>query len=163
MSLFEYMAYMTQRLRNVHHFSREYNNNCNAIVKADRDRFFPTLDLYKGLDNLVVCDFDGVITENNFHRLYELCISRNKTYICSANPTVSNDYFIKRDLTLPNKILANKGKIKKIKALIELQKHHDYIFYIDNEIEYLEYAWLFGLQTYHWTNNTIKYFSLKQK
>lgn len=163
MSLFDYMAYMTQRMRNVHYFSREYDNNCNAIVKADRDRFFSTLELYKGLNNIIALDFDGVVTEKNFQPLYELCLERNKTVICSANPTITEDYFTKRELTLPNKIFANKGKIKKIKALIQLQKYHDYVFYVDNQTEYLEFAWLFGLQTYHWTNNTIKYFSLKIK
>jgi len=163
MTLFDYMAYMTQRMRNVHHFSREYTNNCNAIVKADRDRFFPTLDLYKGLNNVIALDFDKTVTNNNFHPLYTLCIERNNTIICSANPTVNNNYFIKNKLELPANILANKGKLKKIKALIQLQKYHDYVFYIDDEIEYLEYAWLFGLQTYHWTNNQIKYFSMKTK
>lgn len=163
MTLFDYMAYMTQRMRNVHHFSREYENNCNAIVKADRDRFFPTLDLYKGLNNIIALDFDKTVTNTNFHPLYTLCIERNKTIICSANPTVNNDYFIKNNLELPANILANKGKLKKIKALIQLQKYHDYVFYIDDEIKYLEYAWLFGLQTYHWTNNQIKYFSMKTK
>lgn len=163
MSLFDYMAYMSQRLRSVHHFSREYDNNCNTIVKHERDCFFPTLKLYDGLNTLIVCDFDKTITSNKFHELYKLCVNRCKTIICSANPTVNTDYFVKNLLPLPNKILPNKGKIKKIKALIQLQKHHDYVFYVDDETEYLEYAWLFGLQTYHWNNNQIKYFSLKQK
>ena len=57
----------------------------------------------------------------------------------------------------------HEGKVKKIKRLIELQKKYDYVFYVDNEIEYLEYAWLFGLQTYHWNGNEIKYFSMKSK
>lgn len=163
MSVFDYMSIISQRLRVVHHFPRTYTHDCDDIVKHERDNFFPTLELYNGLNTAIVCDFDGVVTENNFHELYELCIERNKTFICSANPTISEEYFIKRQLSLPSKILANKGKIRKIKALIELQKHYDYVFYIDNETEYLKYAWLFGIQTYHWTNNKIKYFSLKQK
>jgi hypothetical protein len=162
-NLFDYMSLMSQRLRSIHHFSRAYDNDLNLIVKHERDNFFPTLELYKGLNNIIVLDFDGVVTENNFHKLYELCVNRCETVICSANPTVTNAYFIRNLLPRPNRILANKGKIKKIKALIELQKRYDYVFYIDNEIEYLEYAWLFGLQTYHWSNNKIKYFTMKTK
>jgi hypothetical protein len=162
-SLFEYMKIMTNRIRNVHYFSRLYDNNCNDIVKKDRDRFFPTLKLLDGLNNLIALDFDGVTTENKFKELYELCCDRENVQICTANPTVTNDWFDKSDMTRPVKINAMKGKIKKIKRLIELQKKYDYVFYVDNEIEYLEYAWLFGLQTYHWSGTEIKYFSMKSK
>jgi hypothetical protein len=163
MTLFEYLEYITVRLRHIHYFSREYKNDINEIVKNDRDKFFPTLELYKGLNNIVALDFDGVITENSFNKLYELCIERCMTVICTANPTVNTDYFTKRNMLLPHKILACKGKIKKIKALIELTKHHDYVFYVDNEKEYLEFAWLFGLQTYIYDNKQIKYFTLNSK
>jgi hypothetical protein len=162
-SLFEYMEIMTNRIRNVHYFSRLYDNNCNDIVKKDRDRFFPTLELLKGLNNLIALDFDGVTTENKFKELYELCCDRENVQICTANPTVTNDWFDKRNMPRPVKINAMKGKVKKIKRLIELQKKYDYVFYVDNETEYLEYAWLFGLQTYHWNGTEIKYFSMKNK
>ena len=162
MSLFDYMEYMTNRLRLVHHFSREYINKPDAIVKC-RDRFFPNLKLYRGLNVVIALDFDGVVTEKSFKPLYELCLLRNKTIICSANPTITEDWFTKREYSLPNKIYANKGKIKKIRQLIELNKKYDYVFYVDNEKEYLEFAWLFGLQTYIYENNTIKYFTLKTK
>lgn len=163
LSLFDYMSYITNRLRTVYHFPRELDCDCNKMVKHDRDRFFPTLRLYKDLRTAIVLDFDGVVTSNNFSDLYDLCCLRAKTYICTANPTVDKSYFEKRGLRLPDRIYANKGKVAKIKMLIEIQKKYDYVFYIDNETEYLEYAWLFGLQTYHWTNNEIKYFSLKTK
>ena len=162
-SLFEYMAYLTNRLRKVHHFSRQYTNDFNEIVKSERDRFFPTLELYKGLNNLIVLDFDGVVTENSFAQLYQLCLDRNKTVICSANPTISDDWFEKKGYNKPAKIYSCKGKIKKIKQLISLNQLYDYVFYVDNEPEYLEFAWLFGLQTYHYDNKLIKYFSLKTK
>ena len=162
-SLFDYMTYITHRLRRIHHFSRQYVQNPEAIVKQARDRFFPTLELLGGFNKIVVLDFDGVTTENNFKELYKLCVERENVYICSANPTVTKEWFIKRELPLPVEIFANKGKIRKIRKLIDLQKKHDYVFYVDNEIEYLEYAWLFGLQTYHWNGKEIKYFSLKTK
>lgn len=162
-SLFEYMEVMTNRIRNVHYFSRDYNHYCNRIVKSDRDKFFPTMELLEGLNKLIVLDFDGVTTENKFRELYELCCNRENVEICTANPTVSNEWFDKKGMTRPKNINAMKGKIKKIKRLIELHKKHDYIFYIDNEIEYLEYAWIFGMQTYHWDGIEIKYFSMKSK
>jgi len=162
-SLFDYMKIMTNRLRDVHHFSRNYTNDINEIVKSSRDRFFPTLNLYQCLNNVIILDFDGVVTDKNFRRLYELCISRCNVIICSANPTITEDYFIKNNLSIPNHIYSCKGKVKKINTLIYLQKIYDYVFYVDNEIEYLEYAWLFGLQTFHYTKGCIKYFSLKTK
>lgn len=162
-TLFEYMEIMTNRIRKVHYFSRLYDQNCNDIVKKDRDRFFPTMELLQGLSILIVLDFDGVTTANKFKELYELCCERENVQICTANPTVNNEWFDNHKMTRPNNINAMKGKVKKIKRLIELQKKYDYVFYVDNEIEYLEYAWLFGLQTYHWNGTEIKYFSLKSK
>jgi hypothetical protein len=162
-NLFDYMEYMTNRLRKVHYFSREYINDVNEIVKADRDRFFPTIQLYKGLNNIIALDFDGVVTEKSFTELYRLCVERCKTEICSANPEVKESWFDVRNLPLPNKINACKGKLKKISKIIELNQNNDYVFYIDNEKEYLEFAWLFGLQTYIYENKQIKYFSLKSK
>jgi hypothetical protein len=162
MDLYQYMEYMSNRIRHVHKFSRRYKAPINEIVKKDRDKFFPTIELYKGLNVCIVLDFDGVVTKGKFHYLYKLCCERSKVHICSANPNVTEDWFVKRDLPLPYKIHSMKGKYKKIKRLLEIQKMHDYVFYVDNESIYLEYAWIFGLQTYIWTNK-IKYFTLKTK
>ena len=162
-SLFDYMEHLTNRLRNVHHFTRQYYNDVNRIVKSDRDNFFPTIELYNGLNLLIALDFDGVVTENSFKDLYQLCLDRCNTVIVSANPEIKESWFDNKNYNKPNKIYSCKGKIKKINKLIELSKYYDYIFYIDNEIEYLEYAWLFGIQTYHYDNKKIKYFTLKTK
>jgi len=162
-SLFDYMEHMTNRLRKIHHFSREYKKDLNEIVKSSRDRFFPILELYSGLNNLIVLDFDGVVTENSFKQLYDLCLERNKTVICSANPTLTEDWFNKREYNIPNKIHSCKGKIKKIKCLIELQKKYDHIFYIDNEDMYLEFAWIFGINTFKYTNGKIEFFTMLKK
>jgi hypothetical protein len=162
--LFDYMEYITNRLRLVHHFSREYKNNLNDIVKSDRDKFFPTIKLLEGLNVCIVLDFDGVVTKNSFKNLYSLCLERcDKVYICTANPGVKEDWFEKCGYALPNKIYACKGKQKKIVQLIEITKRHDYVFYIDNEINYLDIAWLFGIQTYHYTKNKIVYYTRKTK
>jgi len=162
-SLFRYMEYMTNRLRHIHHFSREYKNDLNSIVKSDRNRFFPALDLYKRLNNLIVLDYDGVVTTNNFRDLYNLCILHCNTVICTANPTVSEDTIERKQLPLPKKIFACKGKEAKIKQLIELSSKYDNVFYIDNEPEYLIFAWLFGIKTFQWYNNKIQYFTMKTK
>lgn len=162
-TLFQYIEYITNRLRRVHHFSRNYNNEINNIVKSNRDRFFPTINLYKGLNNIIVLDYDGVITSNNFRDLYKLCIDRCKTVICTANPIISESIIEKRNLPLPDKIFACKGKEAKIKQLIELSKKYDNVFYIDNEQEYLSFAWLFGIKTFLWYNNKILYFTMKTK
>lgn len=167
-SLFRYMEFMTNRTRKIHHFSREYINNLDTIVKQERDRFFPTIDLYKGLKVAIVLDFDGVITKNSFEELYHLCAERSRHYqleliVCSGNPTVDDWWFIKKQYVLPDKIYANKGKIAKMKKLAEISTKYDYVFYVDNETEYLNWAWILGIQTYHYVNNQIKYYSLKTK
>lgn len=161
MDLFMYLEFMTNRMRKVHHFSRSYKKDCNQVVKSDRNNFFPSVDLLTGFNNVIVLDFDGTITSNNFQPLYKLCCERGRVVVCSANPTVSFEWFDKKKLPRPNQIHAMKGKTKKIKRLIEIQKAHDCVFFIDNEKSYLEYAWLFGINTYHWDGKTIKYFSLK--
>jgi len=162
-SLFDYMEYITNKLMRIHHFSRTYVKDINDIVKSDRDNFFPTIALYEGLQNCIVLDFDKVVTENSFKQLYELCISRCKTIICSGNPNITTDWFIKRGYSLPYKIYSCKGKFKKIKQLIEIQKKHDYVFYVDDQIEYLQYAWIFGIQTYQYKNKKIRYFTMQHK
>jgi hypothetical protein len=163
LSVYDYVEHITNRMRRIHYFNRNYTNDINQIVKSDRTNFFPTFELYKGLNNLIVLDFDGVVTETSFYELYKLCIGRGKVEICSANPTVENSWFINRNLPTPNRIHACKGKLKKINCLINLSKKYDYVFYVDNEKEYLEYAWLFGIQTFIYQHGKIKSFSLNSK
>ena len=163
-SLFHYIEIMTNRMRKVHNFSRRYTVHCpDHIVKSDRYRFFPNIELVNGLNVTIVLDFDGVVTDNKFNKLYNKCIEVGKVQICSANPTITEEWFKKRGLPKPFKINSMKGKIAKIKRLIEIQKKYDYVFFVDNEIKYLEYAWLFGLQTYHWDGKQIKQFTLNTK
>ena len=171
-SLFRYMEYMTNRIRRINHFSRDYEANLNNVVKQDRDRFFPTIDLYTGLKIAIVLDFDGVITKNSFKELYDLCwlkscygaVESNVTLlVCSGNPTVNYEWFQRNEYPEPDEIYACKGKIAKMKKLAEISTKYDYVFYVDNEVEYLEWAWILGIQTYHYTQNKIKHFTLKTK
>ena len=163
MTLFQYMGLLTNRIRNIHNFPRSFTRDCNAVVNMPYQRFFPLLGLYNGLNNVIVLDFDGVITHNKFHNLYKTCCERGNVIVCSGNPTVNEEYFIKRDLPLPKKIYANKGKVQKIKRLVDLQSKYDMMLYVDNETEYLDYAWLFGIKTFHWNKKNIKYYTKKIK
>ena len=162
MDLYQYIFYYTNQLRKIHHFTRLYTNNINDIVKSERSSFFKLIDLLKGNNNTIILDFDGVCTNTFFkNNLYKLCIERCNVIICTANPNVTNDWFIKNNLTIPHKIHSCRGKKSKIKRLIELNKKYDYCFYIDNEQEYLEYAWIFGLKTFIYKNNKITHFTMK--
>ena len=55
--LHKYMTYMTNRMRKITHFSRNYSNNLDNIVKHESDRFFDSIKFYEGLDNVIVLDF----------------------------------------------------------------------------------------------------------
>ena len=163
-SLFRYMEYMTNRIRRINHFSRDYEANLNDVVKQDRDKFFPTIELYAALKVAIVLDFDGVITKDSFKELYNLCWQKTwYLLVCSGNPTVNYEWFISHEYSVPNEIYACKGKIAKMKKLAEISTKYDYVFYVDNEVEYLEWAWILGIQTYHYTQNKIKHFTLKTK
>ena len=158
--LSKYMKFITQRLRNIHHFDRAFTCDIDDIIKKDRRNFFPSIQLMDGMHNVIVLDFDGVVTEKSFDQLYELCLSRCKTVICSANPTITTEWFDKRELKHPDHIYSMKGKMRKINQLIELTKQHDNVFYVDNEKEYLNYAWLFGIKTFIYEKGVIKNYSL---
>lgn len=160
----EYMEIMTRVMRKIFHYSRDYKYNLNGIVKGSHNRFFPQLEMYKGLDTVIALDFDGTITSSKFRQLYDLCIERcDKVFVVTANPTVTAHWFINREISTPNKIYACKGKEKKIRQLIELQKKYDQVFYVDNEVEYLEMAWIFGIKTFLYRDGKIEYFTMKTK
>jgi len=165
LNIYQYMEILTNKLRRVHKISRNYQNKFNRIVKTESDDFTRMITLYNDLNGGIILDFDGVLTNDRFIILYHYFKEtlNVKTFVCSGNPTVSNEWFLKRGYSIPDKIYANKGKIKKIKKLIELSKKNDYLFYIDNEKEYLKYAWIFGIKTYHWDGKKIRNFTLNSK
>lgn len=157
--IFQYMEFITNRIRQIYKISRQYRQDINSIVKRTSN-FFPLLDLYKGLNNVIILDFDGVITKNQFSDLYKLCIERNYTVVCSANPTITEDWFFRRNLPVPHKIYSRKGKQAKLKQLVELAKKYDNCLYVDNEEEYLNFAALFGINTFIYKDNKIKNYSI---
>lgn len=163
MDLFGYMEYMTQQLRKTFKVTRHVFQDPDRVVKQDDCRFFDSMSLFSDLNSVLVLDFDGVCTKFGFASLYELCCQRSKTIICTANPTVTPDWFRSKGMTIPSQIHACKGKVAKMKRLIELNKKYDVMFYIDDEEEYLTFAWIFGIKTYKYTNGSIKMFSLKSK
>lgn len=163
LDMFDYMEIMTRIIRKTFLYSREYKHEINSITKEKRNSFFKDIELRKGLNNIITLDFDGTVTSNKFTELYKLCCEREITYIVTANPTVENKWFLDRNLPSPNKIYACKGKVAKIRCLIDLNKRFDQVFYVDNEITYLKAAWIFGIKTFLYENGKIKYFTLKTK
>jgi hypothetical protein len=164
LDLFQYMEIMTVRLRHIFCVKRDYQNLISDIIKQDRNHFFPTLDLYKGLNNIIVLDFDGVCTSKKFcEYLYQLCYEKEKIIICSANPTINEVWFEQHNLPLPYKIYACRGKRAKMKQLLEIQKRYDNIFFVDDEKEYLDLAWILGIKTFQYARGKIDYYSLKTR
>lgn len=146
MTIFDYMELMTEKFRRIYHLNREFECEFEELLKQGKSHnLFEVLKTYSGLNNRVVLDFDGVVTDYYFQK--EFIRRLEKVVICSANPNVKRDYFEKRNLSVES-IFSCRGKFKKIQKLIELSKLYDNVFYIDNEVEYLEYAWIFGIKTY---------------
>ena len=104
-------------------------------------------------------DFDGVVTKNKFRDLYNLCIKRGNVHICSANPLITPDWFVSKGLEIPKNIHSMKGKKAKIKRLVELSRRFDVLLYVDNETEYLDVAWVLGINTYHYQNGKINFYT----
>lgn len=161
-SFFDYIEFLTNRLRAIYKFDRKYSWGVNEIVDYNKQRFFPSIESTSQLKTKIILDFDGVITKKCFKDLYLLCVQRCDTIICSANPTITEDWFVKRGYTLPKNIYPNKGKLKKIKKLFDLAKRNDFLYYVDDETEYLEYAYIFGITTYLYRDKCIKYFTLQK-
>lgn len=158
-SLFDYMGFITNKLRGVYKLPREYKvDDVNKIVKQDKGSFCRTLEVYKGANPIVILDFDKTITNKKFHVLYDWLIDNGfKLIINSANPSEETivNYLNKHNLALPNKIYANKGKKHKMSKLkdIAFKNINKVIFYIDDEMEYLNYASLLFIHTYLYTNS----------
>jgi len=162
MTHFQYVKDMTIKLRRVHKLSRNFKVDPNVVVNYDYSSFFKYIDLTKNFSSVIVLDYDGVITSNSFAPLYKLCLDRSKTIICSANPN-AGEQFTRLELPFPNKIKANRGKIKKLRTLLDISRKHDYTFYVDDEEAYLKIAWLFGIKTFLYSHGKIKHYSLNTK
>jgi hypothetical protein len=153
-SLFDYMSFITNKLRSIYKLPRSYKTeNADALVKEKRDDLIGMLKIYKQLNPIIILDFDQTITNANFHKFYQyLSKDEYKIIINSANPQedVIRNYLVKYKLNLPNIIYSNKGKQKKIVKLkdIVLKNRYKTIFYIDDEEEYLDYGCLLGMYCY---------------
>lgn len=161
-SVFSYMQYLTSRIRGLYKIPREINvDNINAIVKCDRGSICPILDLYKPLKPVIILDFDRTLTKQQFHQFYNYIIDAFKVIINSANPNKEQieQYFDRHRLKKTHAIYANKGKQKKIIKLKWIAVHNTKkpLFYIDDEIEYLNYGVMLGMYTYHYRKNNKLY------
>jgi hypothetical protein len=157
-SLFQYFTFVTDKLRAIYKLPREYQvENADDIIKRKRNSFFKTLELYKDLKPIIILDFDKTITNKKFHSLYNYIIDDYHIVINSANPNLEaiEEYLDKYNLKRPKQIYANKGKKKKIVNLKQLALRHigKIIFYIDDEIEYLDYGCLLFMYCYRYTKS----------
>lgn len=155
-SVFQYVQFLTNKLRGIYKITRNFNvESADDIVKVDRASICKTLELYKPIKPLVVLDFDRTITNQKFHSLYQWIHNDFDILINSANPNRDSivEYLDKWNLPRPKQICANKGKQKKIVSLKLIATRHIYspIFYIDDEIEYLNYGVLLGMYCYEYT------------
>ncbi len=146
MTIFDYMEIMTEKFRKIYHLNREFECKFEDLIKQGKSHnLFEVLNTFSGLNNLIVLDYDGVITDYYFQK--EFFPRFDKVTVCSANPNIKRSYFEQNNLSVES-IFSCRGKFKKIAKLIELSKTCDNMFYIDNETEYLDYAWIFGIKTY---------------
>lgn len=157
----DYISFLINQLRKLYKITRKFDCDINSINK--NISLFSNLDAYKSLNNVIVLDFDGVITKRSFKFLYDILYGKCKIIVCTANPVVTNDWFINHDFKVPFKIEACKGKKAKIKRLIEIKKRYDNVFYVDNEEIYLKYAYIFFIKTFHYCNGKIKPYTLNTK
>lgn len=157
--LMSYITFLTNQLRGIYKITREFRfDDADGIVKADKDSMIDLLRMYKKSDPIVVVDFDRTITNKKFHPLYRWLSEEGLSiFINSANPVQSTitDYLKKWDLPMPQRVYANRGKKKKIVQLkciadkfIERPR-----FYIDDEIEYLQYGNLLFYHCYQYTSS----------
>lgn len=161
-----WFEHLTNRMRRIHRLPRSWTKDFSEFPKVGRNRFFPLLDFLKHdeISITIALDFDGTITNKRFWPLYELCVARAKTVVCTANPTVTNEWFEKKGLSLPNKIYACKGKTAKLNCLVQIANSQDFTLFVDNEPKpYLNVAWLMGVYTFHFANGLINNYSLKTK
>lgn len=155
-SLFQYIEFITNRLRGIYKLPREFEvDSADELVKQDRNRIIKMLELYKPIKPIVVLDFDKTITNPKFHTLYDwIWTNEYEIIINSANPsreTIVN-YLNRHGLQQPSIIYANKGKKKKIVKLkkIAINDYKKILFYIDDEREYLDYGCLLGMYCYEY-------------
>lgn len=159
MNLFNYMQFATNRLRGIYKITRNFKpEEADFIVKDDMSSFFKTLTMFKELNPIIILDFDKTITNKNFHTAYNYMIENGyKIIINSANPvkeTIIN-YLEKNGMKSDVEIYSNKGKQKKLlklKSLAMLNTKRP-IFYIDGEIEYLEFGCMLMMYTYEYTSS----------
>jgi len=164
--LLRYVEIMTNRLRSIYKINREYHyeNDTDDIINTTKKTFFTYLDLFKNCkDARLILDFDGVITNKHIQSIWNILFDKMNIIVCSANPTVSKEWFINRNIKVPT-IYANKGMNKKLIKLRQLAERYPILIYVDDESKYLTPAWLLGIHTFTIKKSgEIKNYSLNSK
>lgn len=157
-----YAEYITNRLRTVFKLSRKTTHKAKDILSLRKDNLFDLIELYRGVKCRVLVDFDGTITTKKFQAFLPYLAKKTHYEVLTANPMVTQDWFVKKGLPLPAKIWSMKGKKKKVTMLKELCQRSDMCLFIDNEPEYLNYGWLLGAKTFLWKKDA-RWYSLNSK
>ena len=157
--LFQYMEFLSNRLRGIYKYPRSINvENVDKIVKQKDYEFTNTVRLYTSANPVIVLDFDKTITNQKFHSLYRWLteVLNIKVIINTANPSreVVLAYLRNHELKMPSEIYNNEGKQKKLVNLKNLASrfYKRPLFYVDDEVEYIDYANLLFYQCYLYTN-----------
>lgn len=145
---------MTNKIRGIYKLPRKFKTqSADNLVKVSRNSFFDVVNEYKSSKPVFILDFDKTITNRNFHSVYKMLSENFNVIINSANPNkeIIKSYLLKNDLPLPKELHANKGKKKKIVNLkqIALRNTRTVLFYIDDELEYLDFGCSLFMHTYH--------------
>lgn len=149
-NVYDYMNTMTNRFRKIYHFSRDYQvSNYTFLTKDFSNNVFEQLDIYRGLNNVLVVNFEGVVDDYNFQQMFwsSLFANATKVIVITKNRKLDEQYFIDKQLKIPE-ILYRKEEEQKIRSLISMATEYDNLFFIDTNKEYLDYAWIYGWKTY---------------
>ena len=145
-NLFDYMAVMTNRMRKIYHFNREYKcDNFKDLTTDHSSDLFEQIAIYKGLQNVLVVSYE-VINEYNFQNMFYNRLAGDLKVIVLSNKSLPEDWFNKRHMT-PAQVIQLNGH-GKIKQLIQLTNKFDNLFYLDIDTKELDYAWIYGWKTY---------------
>lgn len=169
MSLFQYIAYITDKMRFVNKISRDIQLEHPSELIGMTWRNAPTaIKVYDPLHPIMLIDFDKVVTNEYFRKNYfQYMMATYKTVIVTANPSTDILAYIKKnysDYKGKVEIIQRKGMDQKIIALKEFAiKNVKYpIFYFDDEDYYLDHGLFLFMHPYKVKKNKVIKFGGKK-
>jgi hypothetical protein len=150
-SPFEYMSYMTNRLRGIYKLPRHYAvENVDDIVKQSRHSFFKTIELYAKVDPVFVLDYSSVVMNKQFHPVYTHLAKNFRTIIVSDKIGRSEVecYLAENGLPLTRHIFG-KNKITRLRN-IGFTYTKKVLFYLDDDNRCLNLATILAMHCYRY-------------